>query len=219
MVSASDTAIEAAEFQHNAERVTKQLHVSVRVCTDAGASQTQAAAPQMTTATCGMPAQAACEVAPGISLPEELTVDIPGATQRHFAKGAKLPAGRYRIEYVDGCNTYGIGCDWTVHGSKSQPGLMSCFLVADDSSVLTLTPGTSGVYVDSDPTIGGAYATYAECVAANCTQPPIDFDFPGGTLGVQRDGGGTLGAVDDQGGEAMGGRSPTFRLSRLDGCK
>lgn len=91
-------------------------------------------------------------------------------------------------------------------------------MVANDTEILGLTPGTVGIFDSDDETLGGAFTNYEDCVAANCEQPPIDFDFAGGTLGVQRDGGGVLGAVDDAGGEMVGGRSPTFRLTRLDGC-
>jgi hypothetical protein len=65
--------------------------------------------------------------------------------------------------------------------------------------------------------VDGAFTSYAACVAANCSVPPLDFDHAGGKLGILRDGV-TVGAIDDVGGETQGGRSPTFRLSRLDPC-
>ena len=64
----------------------------------------------------------------------------------------------------------------------------------------------------------GAYPTYAECVAANCDVPPVDFDYAGGKLGLLREPGGALGAIDDLDGSDQGGRAPTFRLTRLDAC-
>jgi hypothetical protein len=92
--------------------------------------------------------------------------------------------------------------------------------VSGDNMILGLTPGTVGAFVGTDLAAGeGAFATYAECTAANCQDLPVEFDFAGGTLGVARDGGGVLGAIDDSGGEAFGGVSPTFRLSRVDPCR
>lgn len=210
-----DTAIDSAEFAYVAQQQTASAHIVVRECSAKDAGQmTKAAAAK----SCGATAATACVIAPGISLPDEVEVDVPGATARPFAKGVALPAGRYRVEYVDGCNSYGLGCDWTVHGSKEQPGTVSCFLVGDGNVILGLTPGTAGVFADQDPDLGGAFKTYDECVAANCKEPPLDFDFAGGTLSVQRDGGGALGAVDDATGASEGGRAPTFRLTRLDPC-
>ena len=220
-VVATDTATQTAEFRHEMQRAAAQLQLSILPCVPPvttvpdTSNQTPNTCKQDTTArpTCNLPG--------GHRLPEEITVDIPGATQRRFAGGAKLPAGRYRIEYVTGCNTYGIVelCGWTIHGSSNMPGLMSCFVVGNDTTVIGLTPGTVGALLEGDPMAGGgAFKTYDECIKANCSDPPFDFMFGGGTLGVQRDGGGTLGAIDDLGGEAVGGHSPTFRLSRLDPC-
>ena len=213
-VRVTDSALDAGEFRHDAQQVMAELTVQPEKCPDV----TKGAGAQASTCRQSMPPT--CMLSGGIRLPEDVAVDVPGATQRYYAAGMMLPAGRYRVEYVTGCNTMGDPslCGWTVHASTTMPGLANCFLVANDTTVIGVTPGTSGAFVDPDPMIGGAFATYEECVAANCTQPPFDFDFPGGKLGVQRDGGGALGAVDDLGGEAVGGASPTFRLSRLDPC-
>jgi hypothetical protein len=148
----------------------------------------------------------------GITLPEDVTVKLD-ATIQYYAGGAALPAGRYRLSYVDGCNTYGVLIGWSVHAAISQ-GIGSCSLVGDDGMPFLVTPGTE-LY----PPMGvGEVATYAECVAANCQLPPVEFDFKGGKLGVIRDGGGAFGAVDDASGDSAGGRNPTFRLTRLDPC-
>lgn len=226
-VRVTDTAVHASEFGHEAQTVTAQLSVRVLECSDASTPDSGAASVSAAGAPAPPPEKVChpnngptCKLAGGITLPDEVTVDVQGATQIHFAGGAKLPAGRYRLEYVDGCNTFGdpLLCGWTVSGSHNNPGVFDCFLVGNDTTVIAGAPGTVGAFVDPDPTLGGAFATYAECVAANCDTPPLDFDFAGGTLGVQRDGGGVLGAIDDLGGESEGGRSPTFRLSRLDAC-
>lgn len=216
-VGVTDTAQRTAEFGHDAERATTQLTVMMPACdmpktADGGAMPPSMCQEDTTAVTCDLPG--------GIHLPEDVTVDIAGATECRFGKGAAFPASRYRLEYVTGCATLRDPsvCGWTVHGSRSMPGVESCFIVGGGNTILGLTPGTAGALIDSDPTIGGAFMTYDECVAANCSDPPVDFDFTGGTLGVQRDGGGVLGAIDDVGGEAVGGKSRTFRLSRLDAC-
>lgn len=213
-VQVSDTAVVAQEFAH--PMMTAMAHGSV-VRMACPAAEDDAGPATNSSVMCHPDTGPVCDLGSGHSLPEDVTVDVPGATARYFAGGTELPAGHYRLAYVDGCNTYGIGCDWTIHGSKASPGLESCFLVSNDQ-VLGLTPGTVGVYASDDPTIGGAFATYQECVAANCSDPALDFMFAGGKFGVQRDGGGVLGAIDDAGGESVGGRSPTFRLIRLDPC-
>jgi hypothetical protein len=201
-VVVSDTAVETQEFAHTMQMVTAAGIVSRSDCDDdAGAEST------------GM----TCDLGDGRVLPEELTVDVPGATIRYFAGGNALAPGRYRLEYVDGCNTFGVGCGWTVHAADTNPGVMSCFLVSG-TAVFGLTPGTVGVFPGNDPMTGGAFDTYAACVDANRNARPLDFTFEGGQLGVARDGGGVLGAVDDGIGESEGGRSPTFRLSRLEAC-
>jgi hypothetical protein len=171
---------------------------------------------------CMPPPDPTCLVPPGFLLPSEVTVDVQGATIRYFAGGAALPPGRYRVAYVDGCLTAGspeFGPGWSVHGTKKMLGVMSCYLVSDSGVPITFTPGSVGAWVGPDLDAGqGAALTYNECIAANCgIATPVDIDFAGGRLGVARDGGTVLGAIDDLGGEAVGGRSPTFRLTSLDG--
>jgi hypothetical protein len=216
-VSVTDTATRTAEFSHDAQRAMTQLTVKMPACATPNSQGTVMQPSRMchkdtTPTTCMLPG--------GIRLPEEVSVDIQGATEQRFGHGAMFPPGKYRIEYVTGCDTFGdpMLCGWTVHGSTSMPGLSNCFIIGGGTTIIGVTPGTTGYFVDPDPMIGGAFMTYDECVAANCDDPPMDFDFAGGTLGVQRDGGGTLGAIDDLGGDAVGGKSPTFRLSRLDAC-
>jgi hypothetical protein len=96
----------------------------------------------------------------------------------YFADGESLPAGRYRIEYVDGCMKYGGGQDWTIHAYAN--GSFGWWFVGETTAQqIVLPPGTVG-YAAS----GGAYATFDECVAANLLLAPVEFDFVGGKLGV-----------------------------------
>jgi hypothetical protein len=211
-VEVRDTAQMTAEFTLEASSASAELDLQVQGC-------------MQTAGMCHAPAPARCELGDGIALPEELTVDVQGGMIQYYAQGAKLPAGRYRVSYVDGCATFGgkpsdgLEVGWSVNGQNTMPGIWGCYLVDDAGMAFAIPPGTVGSFVGgSEADGGGAYKTYAECVAANCDLPPFDFDYPGGKLGVARDGGG-IGSFDDLGGEAEGGRSPTFRLTRLDGCE
>jgi hypothetical protein len=89
---------------------------------------------------------------------------------------------------------------------------LSIFARARKNRALVFTPGTEGLSVPQ------AFDTYAHCVAANCKEPPLDFDFAGGKLGLMRNGGTVFAEFDDLDGTAVGGRSATFRLTRLDAC-
>jgi hypothetical protein len=144
-------------------------------------------------------------------LPEDLTVLLLD-TPSYFAGGAPLPAGRYRLTYVDGCYTIGDPAvyGWAVHFLKASG--LGCSLIGADAKPLMFTPGIEGI------TIPPALDTYAHCVAANCKEPPLDFDFAGGKLGLLRNGGTPFAEFDDLDGTTAGGRNPTFRLTRLDPC-
>lgn len=162
-----------AEFRHDMLRATAQLKLRMLPCV------TPTAMPDTPTKTDGMCQQdttprPVCNLPSGVRVPDEIAVGIPGATLRRFAGGAALPAGRYRIEYVTGCNTYGLVelCGWTIHASANMPGAMSCFVVGNDATVLGLTPRTVGVFIGGEPMSGGgAFATCPECVKANCNLP------------------------------------------------
>jgi hypothetical protein len=201
-ITATDTAIVAAEFGYAAQTASADVQATVMACSDAGPTGCMQAT-----------ASATCKLASGAMLPEDITVKLIDE-QQYFAGGADLPAGRYRLTYLDGCFCYGepvatIG--WTVHASKAAG--FGCFLIGADGIPLMPTPGTDGFTVDA-----GAFETYAKCVAANCNQPPLEFDHAGGKLGIARNGGTALAEFDDSDGSSMGGRGPTFRLSRLDSC-
>jgi hypothetical protein len=140
------------------------------------------------------------------ALPEEVTSDVVGNSEdpvgfqyapvKYFAGGAALPQGRYRAEYVDGCFT----CCVT---------LLDAFVVirGDRATRVANLPG--GVTVD----IG--VPPVAQCPPPGAPFPPVDFDFAGGPLGVWLSDGV---AADNTNGDGKGGRSPTWRLTRLDPC-
>jgi hypothetical protein len=216
-LEARDTAQMTAEFAIEAQHASTQLELRVQGCSGVAEAAVKA---------CRAAPPPPCDLGDGIVLPEALTVDVAGGAIQYYAHGAVLPAGRYQLSYVDGCATFGgrpsdgLNVGWTVNGQATMPGVWGCYLAAADGAAFAVTPGTTGTFAgpSTDDGIGGAFMTYAECVEANCDLPAFEFDFPGGKLGVGRDGGG-VGSVDDLGGEAEGGVSPTFRLYRMDGCR
>lgn len=158
-----------------------------------------------------------CDLGGGVILPEDLTLlEVEQAV--YFAGGASLPAGRYRIAYVDGCRRFEpSNGGWTVHGSVlTITGTSACWVVDGAGEQVVMTPGTAGFLVGEGFEPYGAFATYPECIAANCALAAVEFEFAGGTLGLLDTG--DTNPVDDERGEAAGGRSPTFRLTRLDAC-
>lgn len=216
-VEARDTAQMTAEFAIEAQQASARLELHVQGCASVAEGPVKA---------CRAEPPPACDLGDGIVLPETLTVDVPGGTIQYYAHGAALPAGRYRLSYVDGCATFGgspsdgFEVGWTVNGQSTMPGVWGCYLAGSDGTAFAVAPGTVGTFVgpSSDDGVSGAFMSYAECVEANCDLPALELDFPGGKLGIGRDGGG-VGSVDDLGGEAEGGVSPTFRLYRMDGCR
>lgn len=216
-LEARDTAQMTAEFAIEAQRASAQLELRVQGCASVAENAVKA---------CRAAPPARCDLGDGIVLPENLTVDVANGTIQYYAHGAALPPGRYQLSYVDGCATFGglpndgLNIGWTVNGQNTMPGVWGCYLAGADGAAFAVAPGTTGTFAgpSTEDGIGGAFMTYAECVEANCDLPAIELDFPGGKLGVGRDGGG-IGSVDDLGGEAEGGVSPTFRLYRKDGCR
>jgi hypothetical protein len=96
----------------------------------------------------------------------------------YFEGGAALPAGHYRVQYVDGCMKYSAAQDWAVNAYAD--GSDSFWLVGNTSSDrILIPPGTVGFLVGS-----GGFATFDECVAANQALPPKEFQFAGGKIGV-----------------------------------
>jgi hypothetical protein len=102
----------------------------------------------------------------------------------YYENGQVLPAGTYRVAYVDGCMKYASYEDWAV---QAIPPSDAFWLVgATSADKIIMPPGTVGYLVDAGPSMGGGgFATFDECVAANLMQDtPIDFAFDGGTIGV-----------------------------------
>lgn len=129
-------------------------------------------------------------------------------TRIGFAGAMSLSAGRYEVQYIDGCMKY-VGGDfgWTVNGTLD--GTASWHLVGADTTAMTpyvILPGTVG-YSPND----GAFANFEDCVTANIALAPITIEHEGGALGVWLV---DLNYDDNVPGE--GGRNPRWRLRALD---
>ncbi len=210
-VKVSDTAT-SGELGRPAQTVDVPLGAHVVACPDGGAADgggldASADACARTTSTL-------------TGLPETLALDVTGPV-RYFAGGASLPAGKYRVEYADGCVTYGPNLSystwgWTIHAGM-VPGNFwlagtyggHCVLVGSTTNdVVGVLPGTTNPPPGID--------TYANCVAANKSMDqPLDFDFQGGPLGLFIED--TMPA-DNTGGPAPDGVTPTWKLTALSVC-
>jgi hypothetical protein len=162
----------------------------------------------------------ACALARPGAEPLVVTVVDTNAVTYNFADGALFPAGRYRVEYVDGCRRYDNTAAWTLHASLVAAGLSSegrggCYLIMSNDQAVELAPGTAGVVVGEGPDPLGAYGSYDECVAANRMQAPRDLTLSAGAIGIMNAGDSS---PDKTTGEAIGRRSPTYCLTRLDAC-
>jgi hypothetical protein len=148
-----------------------------------------------------------CTVGTATSLATDGSLDLFGEVVS-FGGGADLPAGRYRVTYVDGCMKYSSTQAWTIHAYAS--GSSGWWLVgASTADKVLMPPGTVG-YATSN----GAYAAFADCVAANLALPPAEFDFAGGPLGVWLQ---DSPYTDNVAGE--GGRNPKWSLTLLAPCR
>jgi hypothetical protein len=123
----------------------------------------------------------------------------------YFANGAALPAGTYRVTYVDGCMKYSASQDWSVnaYGLNDPAGSDHWWFVANGQRIASvIPPGTVGFLVGQ-----GGFATFDECVQANLALPPVDITIPAGPLGVWLE--------DNPYGDnvpGLNGRSPTWSL-------
>ena len=118
--------------------------------------------------------------------------------------GAPVPAGRYRVTYVDGCMKYSSSQNWTVNAYGNGP---STLWIVGDGSRIAPVPGTTGF------TNGEGFATFDACVTANLANDgALQFDFAGGTLGLELE---DDPYTDNVPGE--NGRSPTYRLTCTSG--
>lgn len=129
-----------------------------------------------------------------------LIADISGQTVL-WNGGAPLPKGHYRITYVDGCMKYSGPQGWTVNAYADGPDTL---YVVENGARLAPAPGTIGFHLGE-----GGFSTFDACVSANLAEDaPFEFDFPGGTLGLEL---ADQPYADNVAGE--GGRNPTYRLS------
>lgn len=130
-------------------------------------------------------------------------------TPTSFLGGMHLPAGRYRLTYVDGCMLYSSsGQGWTVNAyALGNPSSSDHWWITAQGALLSsvIPPGTVGYLVGQ-----GAFATFDACVQANLQQAPVDFDFAGGTLGVWLEDGPYSDNV-----AGPGGRAPSWSLQCL----
>jgi hypothetical protein len=115
--------------------------------------------------------------------------------------GAPVPAGHYRVTWVDGCMKYSSGQGWTVNAYANGPDTL--YVVTDNDTAVVPAPGTVGFFVNQ-----GAFAAFDDCVSANQSDAPVEFDFAGGTLGLHLS---DSPYTDNVAGE--NGRNPTYRLS------
>jgi hypothetical protein len=129
-----------------------------------------------------------------------LVSDAFGATVG-WNGGAALPAGHYRVTYTDGCMKYSSGQDWTVNAYANGPDTL--YVVTANDAAVAPAPGTVGFFANQ-----GAFASFDDCVAANQSDAPLEFDFAGGMLGLWLS---DSPYTDNVAGES--GRNPTYRLS------
>lgn len=115
--------------------------------------------------------------------------------------GAPVPAGHYRVTYTDGCMKYSSSQGWTVNAYANGPDTL---YVTASSQQLAAAPGTVGFFVNQ-----GAFATFDECVAANQSDAPLEFDLASpAPIGLALS---DSPYTDNVAGE--NGRNPTYRLS------
>lgn len=105
---------------------------------------------------------------------------------RMFKDGADIPAGTYRVTYVQGCIKYGGDQNWTVHAyepnSDGTAALATWALVGADKNDIKAAalPGWHLYGVGGT----GGWVSFADCVAANQATTAIEYSHAGGPLGV-----------------------------------
>lgn len=184
-VRVTDTGIRAEEFSYEPHTVTRELSAAVLDCSDAGA-----------------PDASPCEPRDEGEELGELTPDIFSNDPSFFADGDDLPAGRYGVEWVDGCVRYDpLIYFWSVNGSFN---FEYWIIGGSTNELLHLAPVPEDLF---------GQATFDECIALSAMAPPVAFDFAGGKLGMFNN---DFKPDDNTPGE--GGRNPTFKLTRLARC-
>jgi len=135
---------------------------------DAGAGVSDAGALADAPAPYDAGRDAGCKIGEATSTATSTMLDLFG-TPEYFNGGAPLPAGRYRITYLDGCMKYSAPQGWTVNAYASG---MSCWYVigATTADRIVVPPGTVGYIAGS-----GAYTNFDDCVTASLAVPPVEF--------------------------------------------
>lgn len=148
-----------------------------------------------------------CELGEAASAATNQALDLFG-TVVYFDDGAELPAGRYRVTYLDGCMKYSSTQDWTIHAYANGEAAAWWLVGATSAERIVVPPGTTGYGTNN-----GAHATFDACVAANVALEPIEFEFAGGKLGVW--------LLDSNYGDNLAGegdRNPKWKLTLLADC-
>jgi hypothetical protein len=123
--------------------------------------------------------------------------DPLGGMVTYFRQGAVVPAGRYRVSYLDGCMRFGEPVGWTIQNQLP----VSWFLVLDTAAnVVGTLPGVTGL----------GYENFDDCVVESLRSPPLEVDFAGGKLGVVMV---DFPLTDNI--EGLNGRNPTWCLTPL----
>jgi hypothetical protein len=205
-----DPAVTAPTGQHDAAPIGATPHDASATEASAEAERAQDGGPSpdasntSANADAGVLTQGGCSLGEASSLASDQSLDLFGSIT-YFAKGKVLPAGHYRVAYVDGCMKFNPVLPWSVNNAASS----GWWLVGASSSerVVGLPGNTDNGFLSN-------LSGFAECVAKNQALPPKEFNFVGGKLGIWLDDGPY---TDNQAGE--GGRNPTWRLTLLvDAC-
>jgi hypothetical protein len=139
-----------------------------------------------------------CDEVAGVTLPARLTPDINDNAETYFAGGAALPAGQYRVTYVDGCIRY----DPTIYWWAVNGGVTFEYWIAGATT-------SDGIQVAPGIVSLPGNTSFTDCVAAS-QGLSVDIDFAGGKLGIYNN--------DFKPGDnlpSMTGENPTWRLDRL----
>jgi len=176
-VQATDTAIVDGEFPYDAHTGSASVTANVLDCSgDAGVD---ASVPP-----------------PSCDDGEVVVSDVMGEIV-YFDDGAELPAGRYRISYLDGCMKFGPPVDWSVN----NVGVGTWYAVGETSDIqYGVLPGIAGFGLPA----------FDECVAQSRLISPLEIDVVAGKLGVWLF---DYPSTDNIPGED--GRNPTWCLTRL----
>jgi hypothetical protein len=149
---------------------------------DAGPSEDAAATLDASEDTVDAGGDATCSFGSAINYATQSSLSLFGQIT-YYEGGAVLPAGHYRVTYVDGCMKYSsAGQDWTIHAYAD--GHDDFWLGTTAGDMLVMPPGTIGYSADPSQNGGGAFTSFDDCVNANKALPPVEFDFAGGQLGA-----------------------------------